>query len=326
MFGLILQFLALSLVIVAAGTWLARSAGQLSEVTRLGHSFGGLVLLAGATSLPELSVGWSAVHLGADDLAVGGLIGSSLFNLLILAVLDLLTRTRGQMLSRTAAAHTISAIASILLTAIILVFLQLKTGWVWWGIGPGSVIVVLGYLFTLRLVYFDQQWALSESEAEPTPKARDWRPITAAYIAGAAIVFFVAPLVTSTAEHLAEQSGLGHTFFGTAFLSAVTSLPEAVTTLAAIRMGQTDLAVGNIFGSNAFNMVLIGVIDAASPTPLLTVAAPAHSITATAAILVTAVTSLGLLYRAERRWWIIEPDALLVIFLVLASLAVVYAQ
>ena len=321
---LTVQFCALSLVIVFAGVWLARSTSRLAEATKLGQSFAGLVLLAGATSLPELSVGWSAVRLGADDLALGGLIGSSLLNLLILSVLDLVTRTRGRMLSRIAAAHAISAIASMLLTGIILLFLLLKTGWVWWGMGPGSATVLLAYLFSMRLIYFDQ--ATVQDAEGSTPRRDRWPLAAAAYVAAAAVIFVVAPLVTRTAEELATMTGLGDTFFGTTFLAAVTSMPEAVTTLAAIRMGTVDMAVGNVFGSNAFNMVLVGVIDAASPTPLLSVAAPTHAITATAAILVTCVTTVGLLYRAEKRWWIVEPDALLVALLVLGALLLVYLQ
>lgn len=321
---LVAKFLVLSLVIVLAGIWLARSTDRLADATRLGRTFAGLVLLAGATSLPELSVGWSAVRLGADDLALGGLIGSSLLNLLILAVLDLVTRTQGRILSRMAAAHAISAIASVLLTVIILLFLLLRTGWVWCGMGPGSAVVLLAYLFSIRLIYFDQ--ATVQLAEEDAPPHNHWPKAAASYFAAAAIIFVAAPLVTTTAEELAAKTGLGNTFFGTTFLAAVTSMPEAVTTLAAIRMGTIDMAVGNIFGSNAFNMVLIGVVDAASPTPLLSVVAPTHAITAAAAILVTCVTTLGLLYRAERRWWIIEPDALLVAILVLGSLLLVYLQ
>jgi len=87
-----LEFLALAAVIAPAGTFLAKSADQIAEITRLGRLLVGSVLLAAATSLPELTVDISAVRQGMPDLAVGDLFGSSLMNLLILAVLDLAHR------------------------------------------------------------------------------------------------------------------------------------------------------------------------------------------------------------------------------------------
>jgi Sodium/calcium exchanger protein len=84
-----LQFVVSGILIMGAGTLLARFADKIPELTGLGRLLVGSVLLAGATSLPELTVDTSAVRLGLADLAVGDLLGSSLMNLMILAVLDL---------------------------------------------------------------------------------------------------------------------------------------------------------------------------------------------------------------------------------------------
>lgn len=116
---LVLEFLGLSLVVAAAGTVLALAADRIAEITQLGRLLIGSLLLAAATSLPELSVDVSAVRRGLADLAVGDLLGSSLMNLLILAVLDLAVRSRGGMLSRQAASHALSGTLSIGLTAIV---------------------------------------------------------------------------------------------------------------------------------------------------------------------------------------------------------------
>ncbi len=95
---LLVDFVLLSLAIVVAGIFLTRYAERIATITSLGHSLAGVLLLASATSLPELSVGWSAIRIDAADLAVGELLGSCLWNLLILAVLDLSTRSRGRIL------------------------------------------------------------------------------------------------------------------------------------------------------------------------------------------------------------------------------------
>ena len=326
MVSLILQFVLLACVIVIAGTFLARCADRIAEVTKLGRSLAGLVLLAGATSLPELAVGWSAVKIGAVDLAVGGFIGSSLFNLLILAMLDLLTRTRGSMLSRTAASHALAAIGSMLLTTIALLSLLVRNDGVVLRIGIGSWAIILAYLFSLRLIYHDSLTAAESAPPQEPEAPLPWRSAVIGYVTAAAAIFLASPLLAQSAEDLADVTGLGRTFFGTVFIACVTSLPEAVTTLAAIRLGTVNMAIGNIFGSNAFNVFLLGIADFAHPRSLFTMASQAHAVTATCVILVTAVATSSLLYRAEKRWWVIEPDALLITILIIGSLVLVYLQ
>jgi cation:H+ antiporter len=223
-----------------------------------------------------------------------------------------------------AAAHALSATASLLLTAIVMLFLVLDVNWTLWRMGPGTVAVVVAYLFTLRLVYFDQQYALRLQPPAEETAARPWWPYAAGFLAAAGVVLLAGPRLAHTADELAALTGLGRTFFGTVFVASVTSLPEIVTTLEAVRMGARDLAIGNIFGSNAFNMVIPALGDLASGQPILTMAADTHLITAAAVILVTAVATMGLLYRAEKRYWLVEPDSALVMLLIFGALGLVY--
>lgn len=321
---LIVTFVVLAAIIVAAGVVLARCGDRIAELTGLGRSLVGMVLLATATSLPEFTVAWNSVRIGAIDLTIGDVLGSSLINLLILAVLDLSSRQRGQMLSNMAAAHALSATASILLTSIVTLFLVLDVHWTLWRMGPGTVAVFVAYLFTLRLVYFDQQFALKLQPPAEEATARPWWPYAAGFLAAAAVVLLAGPRLAHTADELAALTGLGRTFFGTVFVASVTSLPEIVTTLEAVRMGSRDLAIGNIFGSNAFNMIIPALGDLASGQPILTLASDTHLITAVAVILVTAVATMGLLYRAEKRYWLIEPDSALVMLLVFGAFGLVF--
>jgi cation:H+ antiporter len=321
---LFLQFLALAAVVVVAGIVLARCCDRIADLTGLGKTLVGMVLLACATSLPEFTVAWKSVRIGAIDLTMGDVLGSSLINLLILSVLDLTQKTRGQMLSKAAAAHALSAMAAILLTSIILLFMLLDVKWTIWQFGPGSIVVLVAYLFSLRLVYFDQQFALQQlPPAEAAPHGR-WWPVAVGFVGAVTAIVIAGPRLAETADLLAEKTGLGRTFFGTVFVAAITSLPEAVTTFEALRLGSSDLAVGNIFGSNAFNMIIPAVADLATDQPILAVAADTHAVTAVAVILVTCVAVLGLLYRAEKRYWLVEPDAALMVLLIVGALALVY--
>ena len=323
---LLLQFVGAALAIVIAGVFLTRYADVIGQKTGLGRTLAGALLLATATSLPELAVDANLARAGQADLVMGDLLGSSLFNLLILAVLDLAHRGPARIIASTAAAHALSATMSIGMTALCLLFLLVPFEFTLAGIGPGPLLLAITYVLGLRLVYYDQQHAKEKTPPGDTADAQavSMHRATIGYAASALGILLAAPVLASASEGLATASGLGGTFIGTTLVALSTSLPEAVTTLAAIRTGAFDLAVGNILGSNTFNMVILLPVDGLFEGSLLSAASPTHAVTAVCVILATSAATAGLLYRPERRYWFIEADAALVITLVLASLGLVY--
>jgi cation:H+ antiporter len=327
----VVQFVLSALVIVAAGTLLTRSADAIAEQTKLGRLLVGSIFLAGATSLPELLVDINAVRMHLADLAVGDLMGSSLFNLLILALLDLWRRSERSMFSRASAAHALSGMVSIALTALaalgILVSPHIPGAQVA-GVGVSSLLIVVGYALSVRMVYYDQRFsaALARPE-EPSFQAApqlSLKRAAAIYLASAGVILVAAPYLAEAAGEIADRSGLGKTFVGTTLVAFCTSLPELVATIAAVRMGAFDLAIGNIFGSNTFNMTLLAPLDLVHAGPILAAVSPVHAVTACATILVTAVAVMGQLYQVEKRVLLLEPDAVLVILLVFAALGLIY--
>ena len=330
-----LQFTISAAIIILAGSFLTKYADAIAEVTGLGRLLIGSILLAATTSLPELTVDISAVRQGHVDLAVGDLLGSSLMNLLILALLDLSSRSRGKMLSKQAAAHALSGSLSVALTA--LVGVGLFTGraleaYSWWGISPVVLLVGIAYVFGVRLVYLDQRIAAqSEAASEPAVVAvaastshLTLRHALLGFGACAIVIVIAGPYLADAGGQIAELSGLGSTFVGTTLVALCTSLPELVSMLAALRIGAVDLAIGNVFGSNAFNMVLLLPLDLIEAKPLLAIVSRDHIITCLAAILGTQVVIMGQLYRVEARVHLIEPDAWLVIAIVITAFALVY--
>ena len=123
---------------------------------------------------------------------------------------------------------------------------------------------------------------------------------------------------------IAEISGLGNSFVGTTFVAFSTSLPELVASLTALRMGAHDLAIGNIFGSNAFNMLLLLPLDLVHDGPILRDVSKGHAITCVAAVIATMIVVLGQLYHVESRKRFVEPDASLVLIVVFGSLWLIY--
>lgn len=325
----IFEFALTATVIIFAGTYLSHFADQIAERTGFGRLLIGSILLAGATSLPELSVDVSAVRKGMADLALGDLMGSCLFNLLILALLDLSYHSKGRMLSRQAARHALSGNVSAALAALMALSLMtqpiLAAGEML-GITHGLWLILLGYVFGVRLVYCD----LQASRAEAPPEAMDaephgsWhRPALGFAVAAAAIVT-AGPFMAEAAGVIADASGLGKSFVGTTLVAFSTSLPELVASFAALRMGAHDLAIGNILGSNAFNMLLLIPLDLVHKGPLLAAVSKNHAITCLATIVATLIVVLGQLYQVERRRVLIEPDASLVIAVVFGSLWLIY--
>lgn len=343
---LVIQFVALAAVVATAGTFLARSADRIAEATGLGRLFVGSVLLAAATSLPELSVDVAAVRGGMTDLAAGDLLGSSLMNLLILAGVDLAQRSGRRMLSREAASHALSATLSIALTALV-ASAVLTAGRLppvsFLGVGGWSWAILVAWMLGARMLFIDQRISVRaavEAEAEGPGgekggaaegaaggKATE-RPdvlLPAAVFLAAAIVLLVAgPRLAHVADRLAAESGWGRTFVGTTLVAVTTSLPELVASIAAVRLGAFDLAIGNTFGSNAFNMIMFVPLDFMHDGPLFTAVAPVHAVTALAVIVATAIAVLGQLYHEEKRIPFVEPDALLVFLVVIGGLMMVY--
>lgn len=328
-----LEFVVLAAVVAGAGVVLAWAAERIATITKLGRLLVGSILLAAATSLPELSVDVAAVRGGMADLAVGDLLGSSLMNLLILAGIDLVRRPGRRMLSREAASHALSATLSIALTAVVgmavLTAGRLPTASVL-GIDGWAWALLAAWLLGARMLFIDQRVsarAAAEAGVQPAAESPAGFGLGAAagmFAAAAAVLVVAGPRLAHVADALAVETGLGRTFVGTALVALTTSLPELVASITAVRIGAIDLAIGNTFGSNAFNMAMFFPLDACHPESLLAAVSPVHAVTALAVVVATAVAVLGQLYQEKRRIPFCEPDAALVMLVVAGALALVF--
>lgn len=324
----VFAFLASAAIVVAASVALTRAADAIAEATGLGRAWIGAVLLAGVTSLPELATDVSAVRIHAPNLAAGDLFGSSLANMLILAVIDQLSR-QGSVLRGAAIENALVACLAIILNTLGALFVLTQWRTTLLGVSPESAILLLVYLGGTRAVYRNGvRHTDAHRPAEP-PKGRaaiHSLKRTIAVFASAALVILVAsPALAWSAKHIAEVSGLGNTFVGTWLLGLSTSLPEFVTSFAAVRIGALDLAVGNLFGSNSFNMVIFVVLDLASPSgSIFGELSPAHAISGTLAVVLMSLGLASILYRAERRFFMVEPDSILILVVYALSIWIVY--
>jgi cation:H+ antiporter len=146
----------------------------------------------------------------------------------------------------------------------------------------------------------------------------------AGFVLAALGIVLAARYLAGAANELAERSGLGKSFVGTTLVAFSTSLPELVASIAALKLGAYDLAMGNIFGTNSFHIAMLAVLEVAQPGPLLSIIAPLNAITGFAIVLVTAVAVSGQLYQVESRMHFVEPAAFFDITLVVGAMGLVY--
>jgi cation:H+ antiporter len=162
-----------------------------------------------------------------------------------------------------------------------------------------------------------------EAGEAPVPSVRR----ASLVFAGAAVLVLVAaPVMARTAQGLAEATGIAESFVGVTLLAAATSLPEVVTSVAAVRIGAYALAVGNLFGSNALNATVVLFADAAyTPGPILAAVSPQQLVAGLGAIVLMAIATGGIVHGARLRFERGEPDAILLLLTYVVLLGVLWA-
>ncbi len=312
-------FLVASAVIVGAGVMLAKSGDRIADVTGLGGLLIGMVLVAAATSLPEIAVAVSAVVVGdSPDLAIGNLLGSNMANMALLAMVDLVWR--GQVWHRVGAGHARTAAVAIALTAVATLAImrpfELAIGWV----GFDSIIIFVGFVSLIAWTHRSSTTSVPGAEVDQGASAShsggrrailiSIRWDLAKFGAAAIIILISAPFLVEAADGIAREAQLGESFVGASFLAFSTSLPELATAVAAVRMGAFDLAVGSLLGSNAFNMAIILIVDLFYTSgPILAAVNPIQAFVGLSAILLMAIVVAGIIHGGRTRASRLEPGS-----------------
>jgi len=317
------QFIIASAILVFTAMQLAKYGDIIAIRTKLGGMFIGTLLLAGATSLPELLTTINSLNQNVPNLAAGNMFGSNMFNMFMLAVLDL-TNQNKRILRQVAMKHALTAGLAILLIGMAIFFIDINQDWKIGWVGLDSIMLMVVYLGGVRL--------LQGNSPPPPPSTADldpklpplWKALLGFGIA-TAILVAVAPLLVSSSAHIAELTGLGAGFVGIILVGMVTSLPEMVTTISAARIGAYDLAVGNLFGSNVFNMFALGLTDVFLTSGRFIGAIDRNfAIAAMLSLILTTLGLIGNLARLERRFFFIELDALLLMLVYFSGLWILY--
>lgn len=291
---LFLYFFLVAIITIVTATKLSGYADIISEKTAVGGMLIGSMLLAGATSLPEITTSYTSIMLNNPDLAVGNILGSNLFNLVILAFLDLYFR-KAQFFEKIWTQHRFTAGLGFGLMFIILFSLQTNLMFIILGVGVDTFFLLICYTVGMILISKLKQSSkdkTSQNEERDIPLP----PLSAKqalkrFIIAAVIILVSGTLLTILGDQIALATGLGASFVGSFLLAASTSLPEAVACFVACKLRNFNLAIGSILGSNLFNiLILCGTDIFYREGPLLVHVEPIHELTASLIIFLYVIT------------------------------------
>ena len=301
-------FIAAASIIAFAGTKLASLGDRIADRTGLGEAITGTMFLGLTTALPGLAASITAALDGHPALAISNAIGGIAIQTTFLAVADAAYKKANL-------EHAAASVANMIQTAMLVILLTLVS------MGLSGPNVAVGHVHPMTPVLFVAAaagfWLVYRSSSEPmwqprvTPHTVEDVPdenhvreslskLVAAFGVTAAVVTVAGAAVAHTAGNLAEQTGLSETVAGGLLSAVATSLPELVTTVAAVRRGALTLAVSDIVGGNFFDVLFVFAADLVYLQGSLYhaegVSRREEFLTALA-ILLNATLLLGLLYR-----------------------------
>jgi len=255
--GALSLFFGTAIVVVVASRFLAASGVVIAFRTGWGQVWVGTLFLAGATSLPELVSTSTAAFRDTPDLAGGNIFGSNMLNMTILALALAFFGGKQVFQKVLPQQHWVAAFGIVLtVAAVVLAAIQLDVRWL--VISPASLIIIALYIWGSRLLYKQSSDAV-QAEVGITSHSLRWGWMVFALSSGA--IFAASVFLTTSATDIADITGISESFIGVLAVAFVTSLPEVSTSVAALRMGTPDLAVSNLYGSNAFNIMALAVAD-----------------------------------------------------------------
>jgi cation:H+ antiporter len=330
---LLLIFGGAAAAVWIAGTHLSEAVDALSSQLGIGEAFGGLILLAFATNLPEIAITASASLSGQIEIAVGNILGGIAIQTVVLVLLDGVGIGRTSTLTHRAESLVL-VLEGVLVIAILLVVImmtQLPGSLAVKGIEPGGFIIVAVWIAGLLLVGKARTglpWQRKDQNQDSdSPSKANKDPGMGK--AKASIIFFVGAIVTLGAGVTLERSGdaiAGHigmsgVFFAATILAASTSLPEISTGLEAVRLGDIEMAVSDILGGNAFLPVLFLEAALLSGAAVLSTAQPSDIYLAGLGAALTAVYVFGLAFGSSRQKGQLGLDSWVVLLLYVLGIA-----
>lgn len=319
----VVVFLLAALVIAFSGVRMTAITDSLADRTGLGEAVIGGIFLGLSTSLSGTVTSVTAAYGGAASLAVSNAIGGIAVQTVFLVVADFTYR-------RINLEHAAADLNNMLQAALLVLLLGLALvayfapPLSFWAVHPVSLFLIVVYVFGAR--YSVQlrkrpMWRPAQTREtrpdtpdEPVSGRKGLLPLAWRFAALALLLGTAGYAVAESGERMAQAFGISQTVVGSTLTATTTSLPELVTTLAAVRRGALQLAVGGILGGNAFDVLFLSLSDIAYRDGSIYHAMAARdALLIAAAVVMTAILLMGLIMR-ERRGIGFEGPAILAVY------------
>ena len=299
------EFLALIVVTGISGYYLSVYAEIIAERTGLSRGWIGLILLGSITSLPELFTGASSVlFANTIDIAMGDALGSCLFNMLIIVVLDFMCR-KESVYTMAKQGHILSAGFGIILIGVVgfnIILFQNGTALAIGHVGVYTPLIIFIYLIAMRTIFrYEKDYKMEHAETVAVEYEKAETPHVFIKFSIAAFFCIATGIrLPFVGEAISHAMGWDQAFIGSLFIAFATSLPEISVTISSLGIGAVDMGIGNLFGSNIFDIWIIAIDDLLYlKGPILSDISSMHAITCFTGMMMTGVAIIGLLYRPK---------------------------
>ena len=236
---------------------LAKYGDALATLTGWGRLFVGSILVALATSLPELSNNITAVRIDNPELALGNVVGANMVNMFTMGMVALVFGGR-RFLQRVAPEQGYLIILAAVLTGLAVLFAAVKMDIHIWQIGLSSAILLVVYLIGMWFVYQRRPAGADDDEDDPgMTLSKAWVMFSLVSVG----VIIAGVFLAQSVDRVADLTGISSGVLGILAVSIVTTMPEASATVAAARMGAADLGVAGLYGSCVFNVTILAFAD-----------------------------------------------------------------
>jgi len=323
-------FLAAGIAIAFGGWRLSNLADRLADRTGMGEAITGALFLGAVTSQPGIVTSVTAAWHGYEELAVSNAIGGIAVQTLFLAIADLLYQ-------RANLEHAAASLSNLMQGVLLVVLLSIALiaaatpDFSLWAISPATPLMFVFYIYGMRIISdarSSPMWLprLTAETRQDKPAERAQQENLQRLVVGIVIIAVIVGLsgwiVAQTGMAISNQTGLSESAVGAFLTAVVTSLPELVTTLAAVRQGAYTLAIGGIIGGNAFDTLFAAVADIAYREGSIYHAISNRQVFfITLTILMTAVLLMGMLRREKRGIANIGFESFLILVLYIGAAA-----
>ena len=345
MTGLASPLLVLLFLVAAAATWIAgmtlsKSTDALDVRLNLGEELGGLLLLSVAGSLPELAITISAAAQGNLGLAAGNLIGGIAVQTMVLVVCDLAVGRKRPLTFLVGALSPVleGLLVTLVVSGVLMGALLSPTTAIAGVVSPASVGIVVVWtigVYVINRVRKRPRWKITMEGSQPGRRHhRDPHPtqphpfasratsqVAGIFAAACAVTLGAGVALEMTGNTLADRAGINGVVFGATVLAGATALPEISSGIAAVRLGDNALALGDIFGGNAFQLCLFLVADLIAGSPVLPTAGSQNAWLASLGVALTAIFAMGVVIRPLRCRARLGPDSILAIVVFAVGIA-----